>query len=150
MSYRRDRERIPRFAGSCFFVGLGFFGIELASREQSVSPLLGFSVFTGFLVLSAILIATIVSRLYLQHEIRRLKFDIANLMLLTVLIALPFMLSNAFWECFHLGHVDEIKNDKTTVLLVLTCAAVFLLFPIFFITEALLSWYALLFRRGNR
>ena len=150
MSYQPDRMRLPRFLGSCFLVGLGFLGIASVSREQSVSAVIPLSSYLAFLVFSSILITTIVARIYRQHEIRRLNFDLANLILLTVLIALPFAVSNALCEQFQLNNIERIGNDKIVVLLMLTGWAAFLLFPVFFITEALLSWSARLFLSRDR
>jgi len=147
MSYQADRNRIPRVVGSSFFLCLSFNGIMLVSREQNISPLLGLVIFSAFLLVSAILMTTIISRLYLQHEIRRLKFDLGNMILLTTLIALPLALSNTLWEIFGLDFVEDIKNHKTAVLLFVTAAGAFLLFPVLFVTEALISWYVLLFRK---
>ncbi|MDB2526507.1 hypothetical protein N9X53_07465 [Mariniblastus sp.] len=42
-----------------------------------------------------------------------------------------------------LDYSAEMKNNKTMVLLFLTAAAAFLFLPIFFVTEALLSWCTL-------
>ena len=77
------------------------------------------------------------------HKLKKLKFDLASLILLTVLLALPFGLSNTLWEHFMLDYSAEMKDNKTIVLLFLTAAAAFLFLPIFFVTEALLSWCTL-------
>lgn len=150
MSYQPDRQRLPRVVGSCFLIGLGFAGIVTASRGRNVSASPALTIFAAFLIVSSLLITTVVYRLYLQHKVRRLNFDLANLMLLTVLIALPFAVSNALWGHFKLNEVAKIQENRTTLLLGLSCATAFLLLPVFFVTEALLSWYSLIFRAGDR
>ncbi|MDB4766703.1 hypothetical protein OAG71_03335 [bacterium] len=150
MSNSSDGHRIPRVAGSCIFIGVASLGIVNTSREQGVSAVFPLTIFAAFLIISSLLIATIVYRLYIQHEVRRIKFDLVNLMLLTVLITLPFAISNALWQHFRVDQVEDLRIYKTTVLLAMTGVGGFLLFPVFLITEALLSWYNLLFRSGNR
>ena len=150
MSYQPDRMRLPRVAGSCFLVVMGALGIVSVSREQDVSVVLSLTIFAAFLIVSSILITTIVSRIYRQHGISRPNFDLANLILLTILIALPFALANALWDHFQFSGVEKIQNDKTIVLLVMAGVAAFLLLPVFYITEALLSWGALLFLSRER
>ena len=145
-----NKYRITRVAGSCIFIYLASLGIVTTSREQGVSATFPLAISATFMIVSALLIMAIVFRLYIQHEVRRIKFDLVNLMLLTVLITLPFAISNAFWQHFQLNQIENLRNHKTSVLLAIAGAGAFLLFPVFLITEAFLSWYALLLRTGNR
>lgn len=143
MTKKIDRQRIPRFVGSCCFLGLTLIGIVFISNDQQVSPFFGSLALLAYSLLSSILIVGITSRLYRHHELKKLKFDLASLILLTVLLALPFGLSNTLWEHFMLDYSAEMKDNKTMVLLFLPAAAAFLFLPIFFVTEALLSWCTL-------
>jgi hypothetical protein len=149
VAYQPDGQRIPRFLGSCFWIGLGFAAIETADKPNE-SRTLAALLYSIYLISCAILMVAIISRLYRQHEIRRMRFDLANLILVTTLIALPFAISNIFWEMFGLDHVKELANDKTNVLIIGAGILAFLMFPVFFVVEAILSWASLLFGKMQR
>ena len=149
MSYQSDYQRVPRVLGSVFFIGMGCLGIVVISDNQKVSSFLGIALFAAFLIIGSCLLMAIASRLYRQHGINRPNFDLTAIMLLTVLVASPFGISNVLWEHFQLDQIQEIRGDKTSVLLMFTGVSAFLLIPVLFLTEALLSWYTLLFRSGK-
>lgn len=134
-------RRISRVIASSLILGFVVYGIVAASREQSIPPLYGITAFCGYAILSSFLMTWIVARLYRQHGIRQMKFDLANMILLSALIALPFAASNMFWDLLKIGLVKRMAEDKTLVLLLLTGGAGVLLLPILFITEALFAWY---------
>jgi hypothetical protein len=143
-TYHPDGHRIPRFLGSCFFISLGFVAIDRASEEQNVSPTVAAILYLAYLIGCAILITSIISRLYQQHGIRRMRFDLANLILVTTLIALPFAISSTYWELFGLDHIEEIATGKIELLMIGTGVLAFLMFPVFFVIEAILSWASLM------
>ena len=149
MPYQYDRQRLPRVLASCMLIGFGFVGIILASKEQSISPLPGILIFSGYLYLAGVLITKIISRLHRQHEIRKFKFDLANLVMLSALIALPFGLASAFAELFKIGSAPEFGFEKQYVLLVLSGMAFCLMAPVFFIAEAVVSIYSLFLSKSR-
>ena len=75
----------------------------MASNEQGVSPFSGVLAFVAYLLFSAVLIVVIVSRLYRQHGTKKLNIDLANLILLTVLLSLPFALFELALGTFSTG-----------------------------------------------
>ena len=129
---------------------MGYAVIWEISRDRSIDASFGAIAFSVYLVLSAILITTVVSRLYNQHQLRLFRIDIANLILLTVLFALPFALANTMWVIYEPDHGGQVVTYKTTVLLILSGVAIFLLLPVFFVAEALLTWWSQIFGPGNR
>ncbi len=142
-SEHASEGRISRVLGSTFCLGFVLAGIVGASRELQIPSLYGLVAFLGYAILSSFLIVLIVARLYRQHEVREIKFDMANLIFISVQLALPFALANAFWNIFQMELAEEIVEVKTRVILTMAGLAAFLLFPIFFLTEALLAWYNL-------
>ncbi len=148
-AYQPDRQRLPRFLGSCFLIGLGYFAIGASSNQENGARILATILYSAYLVGCAILIATIVARLYQHHEIRRMTFDLVNLILVTTLIALPFALASTFWGLFGLDQVQELTKDKTKVLIILTGLLAFLMFPVFFVVEAIVSWASLIFGKAQ-
>lgn len=142
-----DRRRLPRFVGSCLLIGLGFVAIT-ASIVQDDSRILATVLYLAYLITCAILITTIISRLYQQHELRRMRFDLTNLILITTLIALPFGVSNIFWVMMQLDGLEELANAKTWILIMWSGFLTLLMFPVFFFVEAMLSW-ALLIKIRN-
>jgi hypothetical protein len=145
-----DSQRIPRLIGSLLFIGLGLTGIAMACDAHDVSPFFPLTVFVGFLIVSAVLIALIAGRLYAQHELRRFKFDIANLILITTLVSLPLAVAGIFWNLIEPNIGDQFKNDGMWSTMVITGVLFFLMFPVFFITEALLSWCRKLAQRRTQ
>lgn len=101
-------------------------------------------------MVSAVVITLIAGRLYTQHEIRRFRFDITSLGLVTTLMSLPFATGGIYWDLIAPTVGDEFKNDGMWVTLVITGALFFLMFPVFFIAEALLTWCRILSRRGQQ
>lgn len=132
-------KRFLRVVASLFLLGAVVYGIVSVARERSVSPQYCVAIFCCYALFSSFLITWIVARLYRQHEFREMKFDLASLILLSVLIALPFAAANIFWDMFRMGQINGISEDKPLFLLLMTSGAAFLLFPIFLLTEALLS-----------
>jgi hypothetical protein len=65
---------------------------------------------------------------------------LANLILITTFFALPFAFSNIFWGLFRLDNIQEIAKDKTKITLIGTGYLFFLMIPILFVVEAILSW----------
>ena len=145
-----DAGRVPRVLGSLFILGFVVFGIVVASQEQGVPAQYGITAFFCYAILSSLLISSVAARLYRQHKVREMKFDMASLILISVQIALPFAFANVFWCLLQMEFVEGVGQAKTTVLLVLAGLAVFLLFPIFFLTEACLSWYSLYVKTQRR
>lgn len=147
---RAGRGRLTRVAVAvCVLVFVSFWMVA-AALMQAVSPILVMVAFLGYLLVGAILIAMIASRLYRHHKMRKLKFDLANIILITTLLALPFGAANAFWEIFQLQLVDEAQADKALILLMFSAIAAYLLFPVVLLTEALLVWSAKLFTKSKR
>lgn len=142
-------RRILRVIASIIIIGFVVYGIVVAAGKQSVSASLGIAAFTGFAIFTGVLMSTILGRLYRQHEVREFRLDLANLILVSVLIAMPFAAANTVWEIFHMQNIDGATENKTAVLLVLAGIAAFLLFPILVLTEALLHWHSLFAKNGN-
>ena len=137
-----DQGRIGRVFVSSFILGLTLFGIMVASREQGVLFFYGVAAFLCYAFLSSFLIAWIAGRLFRQHEVREFKFDMANMILISVQLALPFAFANALWEIFQMELNEWASDARIRVLIVLAGIAAFLLLPIFYLTEAFLVWYS--------
>ena len=144
---RAAHGRVFRVIVSRLLLGSASLGVAIAARffaigtegtSREVSPVLVMVGFFGYLIVGAILMATIAARLYSQHKVRELKFDLANIILITTLIALPFGASNAFIETFQPPHDTGPNEYKAQGILMFTTAAAILLLPVFFLTEALL------------
>ena len=145
-----DRGRLSRFLGSVFLIWLGLNGILSACLNQGVSPVFPLTVFVIFLVASAIIIALIAGRLYAQHEIRRFKFDIANLILITTLASLPFAAANIFWNQIEQSSTEPIKDDALWITIIIAAVLFFFMFPALFIAEALITWWRAFTRRAKK
>ena len=143
-------HRTSRVIASSLIVGFVVYGIVNAAGEQSVSALRGIVAFAGFVIFTGLLMSTILGRLYRHHEIREFRLDLANLILISVLIAMPFAAANTVWEIFHMQNIDGATEFKTVAILVLAGVAAFLLFPILFLTEAVVHWYSLAVKNRNR
>ena len=115
-------------------------------RDQSVPALYGILPIFCYVVVSGFLMTWIASRLYRLHGVREFKLDLANLILLSILIALPLSVSSVFWEIFEMEKMVEMKENKTLFLLLLTFIAAFFQLPIFFLTEAVISWWSRTFK----
>ena len=140
MADSTNRLRLGRFLFSCgiiFFVFHGIFGLSV---ELDVEPFFGFAVLGGYLLAVAILMATIVGRLYDQHELRRFRFDLKNTFLLTTLIALPLGFANFLWHLYSPNLPEVDGPNRQTALLIGFVVAVFLMLPTLFISEAILVW----------
>ena len=144
-----DRGRLTRFLASLFFIGGGLAGILTACHSKGLSPLFPLSVFVVFIVASAIIIALIAGRLYAQHEIRRFKFDLANLVLITTLASLPFAAAGTFWNQIQKNSTIAIQDNAMSITIMIATALLFLMLPILLITEALLAWWRVLTRRDG-
>ena len=134
--------RAGRMIASTLLLVWVIYCVVVASRGQSISPLYGIAAILIYVVLSGGLMAWIASRLYRQHGVRQFKFDVANMILLSVLISLPLAVSNAFWEIFKVQEIAGMKDDKTLFFLLVTAVAGFFLFPILMLTEGVLSWWS--------
>lgn len=135
-----DEGRFRRFFSSCGLILLALFFVFQAAIERGISPTLALIAPTAYLLASSVLIAAIMGRLYAQHEIRKLKFDLLVIVLTTFLAALPFALSNILWNVYELQNVPALQENKTIFTCVISAIAIFLLFPLLFVTEALVAW----------
>ncbi len=139
-----DQNRMGRFVFSGGMILWALFAVWKTAANQGISPVVALIGPIAYLVVASTLIALITGRLYAQHGIRKLKFDLGVIILVTFLAALPFALSNSIWHVYDLEQVSSIQANRTLFTCITSAIATFLLFPILIVTEALLAWFRLL------
>ena len=139
-------RRLGAFICSLALLGLICSGMFHQIVERRVSPILPLSIVAAYFLVSGIIVTVICARLFSQHEFRRLRFDLANLMLLTTLLLLPLAAANALWGVFAVNGDEGAIRERPGIVLATTAGLVFSLYPFVIVMEAVLFWCSATYR----
>lgn len=145
--HKADYGRVLRCVLSLFVLGFSLMVMIGVYGSQGLPPVVPPIVYLVFLIASAIVMTLILGRLYVQHELRRFNFDVANLLLMTVLVSLPFATAGIIWNLVEPIADADFKSSRTLIMFTTTGMLAFSLLPALLITEAILHWYTGRFRR---
>lgn len=151
MSFESQRPR--RFRGGVILLifiamllgGLGFDALGIAWP-------ITFLVFSVYLLIQSALMIWLVGLLFQQHEMKRYRFDIGGLLIITTMIALPLGAASALIRqaAPPTSAVAELpmegaeltrRNELTLINSVFAAALYFSLVPLLMVTEAALGWF---------
>ena len=136
-----DRQRTTRFAASAITLALIGTIVSVIGNSLNIDLFVCVALFVSYLLFAGYLVTLLAGRLFQQHGLRKLKFDISSMLILTTLIALPLGFSSAFQ---HLGNnvaVNSSPEERNAVLMIVISSLLyFSLIPILFSAEASLVW----------
>jgi hypothetical protein len=138
-----DRQRTTRLASSAITLALIGTIVSVIGNSLNINLFVCISLFVGYLLIAASLMTVLAGRLFRQHGLRKLKFDISAMLILTTLIALPLGFSSAFQYLGENVTANISPEERNTVLTVVVSSLLyFSLFPILFAAEATLVWFS--------
>lgn len=131
-----DKHRTTRFVGSiiCLMLICTIIGAMGLSLKTGLPIAIGF--YFAYLLTASCLLSWLATRLFRQHEMRKLKFDIGSMIILTTMIALPLGFNSVFQTLAR----DLDRETHGLMLIFLPILLYFSLFPILLVLEALLVW----------
>lgn len=136
-----DRQRRIRFIASATLLAFGGLSLQSVGNAIGIRSLTTVALYFAYLGASACLIAVLAGRLFRQHELRKLRFDIASAIILTTLVALPLGVVSAFQQIAPMTNATLSQADLNgPVSLIISLVLYFLLLPIFIATESVLAW----------
>ena len=123
---------------SVLCIAIPISAIRLGCHEKQVSAVLPLAIFGAFVVGVATILTMIAQRLYAMHEVRRFVFDIPIWFMLVGLLALPLAIAStvANWLASVEPTVDAHKLQAWALIAVIFY---FLIVPVFFLTEAIMT-----------
>lgn len=142
-----NHGRLIRFVLSVGVLGLIVFALVAMQKSEGESPFIPVTVFLCYIGLTAAVITAMSGRLYAEHGLRRFRFDVANLLLLTVLTAMPFAAASGFWRLISATSNERLMDARLIIQGTITIAMFFLFVPILCVAEAVMTWSVLLRRR---
>ena len=134
------RTRWLRFVGSSFIVGLPAIGMYLASVQENISWFWPLAIYAFYILSVGLLLALISARLYRQHQLRKLKIDVASMILVTTLIAIPLGFANAFVNLLDSLPQPIGRSSAREMLPQIAFLLYFLVAPILSVAEFLLTF----------
>lgn len=145
-----DKRRPLTFIVSVSVLLMIAYAISGIGLSQGSAPLLMVGLYASFLIVASLLIAWLTGRLFRQHEMRKLKFDILTMIIVTTLIALPLGINSAIQQVAVWPENAPVSDEsRNGVKIVVVALMYFSLVPILFVTEALMVWTLRWRRRGQ-
>lgn len=143
-------ERVWLIPVSVLCLTVPIFLIRFACHEERVSAALPLTLYGAYAAGVAAILTMIAQRLYVMHEVRRFVFDIPILFMLASLFALPpgaaTMLTNWLASVESAPDADAYKAMTPMFAMILY----FLIFPVFFVTEAIMALARVVARKVRR
>lgn len=140
--------RTPRVISASFMLaGTALFIVSMCSIKKTdwVIPL---AVYLGYLTVAGAMLTLIAGRLFRQHEFRKLKLDLATMLLLLTLLSLPLGVAN-FFVSMIAHQMGEKQNEITLATIPIIGCLFFQLIPVLLIAEALFAWRGKWHRRNS-
>lgn len=145
MTDHSDGQRVPRFtAAVLYFLLSGTILAAFSIGPSAVQRSQAFLIYAGYLVAQGVLLVLLSRRLYRQHEMQRIRFDIGALMMVTAMFALPMGAMSALRSIGPRQDPDEWSFAEAIVF----CNLFISLLPLVACCEALTSWWSRI-RRGR-
>lgn len=144
MTDKSDSQRGPRFvAALLYFLLSGTLLAAFSSGPSAAHRGQTLIVYAGYLCAQGVLLILLSRRLYRQHEMQRMRFDIGSLMMVTALVAVPMGTMSA------LRNVAPplAQNGWSLVPVLVFCNLLISLLPLVTCCEALMSWWSSIRRR---
>lgn len=128
--------------------------VTTADADSANVPVpLSLGMFVFYILISAYLISSICSRLFGHHRLTAFRFDIATIILVTTLVALPFGYSKVSLQAMNYFSNSDIADDPILVYytqpFLLTGTYFFLWLPILSLTEFLFSNLSIIVNDAN-
>ena len=142
-------SRKTRFLASVMLLAMIGYAVSAIGLGLDINVFVTVGLYLAYIVVAAGLVTWLTGRLFRQHEMRKLKFDIGAIIILTTLIAMPLGFGSAFQQLANnVGKSISQDDLDGPMRVVIACMLYFSLVPILFATEALLVW-ALVWRKGR-
>ena len=136
-------QRHARFVAAVLYFVLSAVWISFLGAEQLRRPLAVFVLHFGYLFVQGCLLVLLSRRLYRQHKLREVRFDITALMIVTTMTAAPMGVVSILRQLA----IQDNASQWTWFWVLLFLNLIFSVLPLISVCEALTTWWTSLRNR---